>query len=129
MCVCMCVCVCVCLLSSEATVYFTTMSACVCNTRRALVWSFHRLSLSAPRSTQHEKNRQVTPRSLLVVFINFVLQMQPNTAVVRNPRGALPSECALFLATLHLFFRQCSARKNQQNTDSRSPFSVRLTGV
>lgn len=64
------------------------------------------------------KTRQVTPRSLLVVFINFVLQMQANTAVVCNPMGALPSECALFLVTLHLFVRHCTAWENQQNRQS-----------
>lgn len=72
----------------------------------------------------------VTPRSLLVAFINFVLQMQPNTAVVRIPMGALPSESALFLVSLHLFVRHCTAReKTNKNTDSRSPFSVHITGV
>lgn len=78
--------------------------------------------LSTPRGTQHEKPSKVTPRSLLVVFINFVLQMQPNTAVVHNPRSALPSECALFLVTLHLFVRHCTAWKNTTKTDSRSFF-------
>lgn len=51
------------------------------------------------------KTWQATPRSFLVVFINFVLQMQLYTAVVHNPRSALPSECALFLVTHHLFVR------------------------
>lgn len=48
------------------------------------------------------------------LFINFVLRMQANAAVVCNPVGALPPEWALFLVTLHLFVRPSTAREDQQ---------------
>lgn len=74
------------------------------------------------------KTRKVTTCSLLVVFINIVLQMQPNTAV-HNPRSVLAPECALFLVKL-LFVRHCTAWKTNKNADSCSPFFCSpLTGV
>lgn len=37
-------------------------------------------------------------------------------ALVCNPIGVLPSECALFLATVHLFARNYTAREENKGT-------------
>lgn len=94
----------------KSSLPLTVLILYVC--RAVLAWLFYRPSLSAPKGTQDEKRKKEgTPRSL---FINFVLQIQPNTAVVCNLMGTLPSEYTLFLVTLDLFVRHCAAWENQQ---------------
>lgn len=136
----------VCLLCSDTTVYFTKTVSVSWDEKvrqnpittdstdavhlqgRISVVVLSTLPVCFKRHTAW-KTRQVTPRSFLVVFINFVLQMQLYTAVVHIPRSASLWECALFLVTLHLFVRHCTVWKKLQNTDSHNPFSVSLTGV
>lgn len=74
--------------------------------------------VQVPKKHPKISHRQVTLGSLL---INFVPQMPANAAAVCNPTGALPSACALFLATLHLFVRHCTAREKKKDKSQMAP--------